>query len=324
MVKTILESDILTYEKPANGGYDGYDIAYSVDMEKLEKEFSKQYKRIYDCRDNLNGYDDAINTFDEKTKNDKEFNEMVNDFVRYHGDFISSDREAAAFMFALVDLGVIDNPNKWWTVKYWNDNVHKEGYRRTSKRESVETISPAEIYDIAVKELPKEDIDHHASDLYIRVTPESKRLISRLQPKSLLSTFIDNIDHDEWYELPFCYGDYFTKKSESKKLNKRLVKESLISGWERVFDYELKMYRYENTDLDKNNEYVYYIICNAEDDPSYSWFSDYEKDYPYTCEILDKDREYISSSGRKRFKTFFDAEIWLKDEAKRKGLPCDI
>ena len=321
MVKTILESDILTYEKPANGGYDGYDIAYSVDMEKLEKEFSKQYKRIYDCEDNLNGYDDAINTFDEKMKNDKEFNEMVNDFVSYHEDFISSDREAAAFMFALVDLGVIDNPNKWWTIKYWDNNVHKEGYRRTAKRESVETISPAEIYDIAVKELPKEDIDHHESDLYIRVTPESKRLISRLQPKSLLSTFIDNIDHDEWYELPFCYGDYFTKKSEGhRKVNKgKPVNEStdyLGVGWEELYDYELGLPYYGYSCLNSKGYLRYYYIIYINEDDNFN------NGRTYNCEIQDKDGDCLSAKGK--FSSLRDAKTWLKDEAKRKGLPCDI
>ena len=34
----------------------------------------------------------------------KEHNDFVGEFVRYRGDFISSDREAAAFMFALESL----------------------------------------------------------------------------------------------------------------------------------------------------------------------------------------------------------------------------
>ena len=40
----------------------------------------------------------AITAFDEFLPTHKEF---VGEFVKYRGDFISSDREAAAFMFAL-------------------------------------------------------------------------------------------------------------------------------------------------------------------------------------------------------------------------------
>lgn len=74
-----------------------------------------------------------------------------------------------------------------------------------------ETIKPSEIHETAAAILPPEDIDHHASDLYIRVTPQSQALIQRLEPKSLISTFIDNIERVRWYELPFCYNPEIAK-----------------------------------------------------------------------------------------------------------------
>jgi hypothetical protein len=64
--------------------------------------------------------------------------------------------------------------------------------------------------------LPAEDIDHHATDLYIRKTPESTKLINKLDNKALLSTFIDNIDHVTWYELPFCYDSRVAAKFENR------------------------------------------------------------------------------------------------------------
>lgn len=45
--------------------------------------------------------DDAVEAFDEFLKKHKEF---VREFAKYRGDFISSDREAAAFMFALESM----------------------------------------------------------------------------------------------------------------------------------------------------------------------------------------------------------------------------
>lgn len=67
-------------------------------------------------------------------------------------------------------------------------------------------IEPSEIY-AAVKaaQIPAAHIDHHASDLYLKVTPETTRIINQLENKSLLTTFTDNIDNELWYELPFCY-----------------------------------------------------------------------------------------------------------------------
>jgi len=69
-------------------------------------------------------------------------------------------------------------------------------------------FDPGNIYEVAVKTLPAEDIDHHASDLYIRKTPESTALLKRMRYRNsgLLTTFRSNIDGDIWYELPFCYG----------------------------------------------------------------------------------------------------------------------
>ena len=67
-------------------------------------------------------------------------------------------------------------------------------------------LTPATIHAAAVATLPACDIDHHASDLYIKVTPESRELIKRFQYSHMVTTFIDNIDHVPWYDLPFCYN----------------------------------------------------------------------------------------------------------------------
>ena len=66
-------------------------------------------------------------------------------------------------------------------------------------------LTPSTIYAAAVEALPAADIDHHDTDLYIRVTPDSQHLINRFQYRYMVKTFIDNIDHVLWYDLPFCY-----------------------------------------------------------------------------------------------------------------------
>lgn len=71
----------------------------NIPIQKFEEQFNKEYKFLYD-HDNVAGYDEAVDAFDEfiKTENGSKF---VGEFCNYMGDFIGSDREAAAFMFAL-------------------------------------------------------------------------------------------------------------------------------------------------------------------------------------------------------------------------------
>lgn len=47
------------------------------------------------------GQREATEAFDDFVKQHRDF---VREFVNYRGDFISSDREAAAFMFTLYDF----------------------------------------------------------------------------------------------------------------------------------------------------------------------------------------------------------------------------
>ena len=69
-------------------------------------------------------------------------------------------------------------------------------------------VKPIEfIYFAALETLPIEDISHNgfSSDLYIRVTDKSRILIEQYKYKNLVSTFIDNIDHVLWYDIPFAF-----------------------------------------------------------------------------------------------------------------------
>lgn len=67
------------------------------------------------------------------------------------------------------------------------------------------------IHELAVEKMRPEDIDHHYSDLYLRVTPISKNLVAQYDYKNLVTVFIDNIDHVPWYEIPFAYTGERTK-----------------------------------------------------------------------------------------------------------------
>ena len=69
-------------------------------MKKLLDDFNNEYDFLYANRDRVAGYGEAVKAFD-KFLATAEGKELVLKFVAYRGDIISSDREAAAFMFAL-------------------------------------------------------------------------------------------------------------------------------------------------------------------------------------------------------------------------------
>ena len=80
--------------------------AVTVSMEELEPVFEKWYSNFYRTHDDNDSkeYREAVKTFDQKSKSDPEFSAIVQQFTNYRCDFISSDREAAAFVMALDEL----------------------------------------------------------------------------------------------------------------------------------------------------------------------------------------------------------------------------
>lgn len=86
-----------------------------------------------------------------------------------------------------------------------------------------------------LKGIPEEDIDHHETDLYLRKTPEvTAKVINKLPDtyKKNVTTFIDNIDHVTWYEIPFVFPRGKRRKhieEESKQYSKKklMITESL-------------------------------------------------------------------------------------------------
>lgn len=61
------------------------------------------------------------------------------------------------------------------------------------------------IYEEAVKIMNPKDIDHWQTDLYLKVTSKSRRLVEGYEYRNLVETFVDNIEHELWYDIPFAY-----------------------------------------------------------------------------------------------------------------------
>jgi hypothetical protein len=80
------------------------------------------------------------------------------------------------------------------------------------------------LYEEALKHLPAEHIDYHESDLYIKVTDESRKLVEAYRQILIAEygTDISNIttfrsihpdDKDSlWYEIPFHYTPFWKER----------------------------------------------------------------------------------------------------------------
>lgn len=80
----------------------------TVNINKFNERFGEEYRFLYDNGDNVAGYADAVEAFDAMVSENDSFRKFVGDFVSWRGDFISSDREAAAFMFAAESFGLLN------------------------------------------------------------------------------------------------------------------------------------------------------------------------------------------------------------------------
>ena len=62
------------------------------------------------------------------------------------------------------------------------------------------------IYEKAIASLPASEIDHHETDLYIKVGPVSRELVKGYEYRGNVETFRSNIDAGAlWYDIPFAY-----------------------------------------------------------------------------------------------------------------------
>ena len=80
-----------------------------INIHEFTKKFNEEYNFCYEHYDRVAGFRDAVKAFDDYIDRDVGgFKNFVREFVEFRHDIISSDREAAAFMFALESLGALD------------------------------------------------------------------------------------------------------------------------------------------------------------------------------------------------------------------------
>ena len=83
-------------------------LTQNIDMNAFLDKFNKEYDFLYKNHDRVAGYEEARDYFDEWVKK-PESKEFMKKFFEIRGDIVSSDREAAAFAFALESFDLLES-----------------------------------------------------------------------------------------------------------------------------------------------------------------------------------------------------------------------
>lgn len=68
-------------------------------------------------------------------------------------------------------------------------------------------ITTSNIYEKICEVTTEDERGHWCSDLYCKVTPQTKAIVDKYKYKNLVSVFTDQITHTPWYEIPFVYPE---------------------------------------------------------------------------------------------------------------------
>lgn len=55
-------------------------------------------------------------------------------------------------------------------------------------------------------------LDSHESDLYAKVTPDSKRILADYEHKSNVRQFQSQIDKEMWFDIPFAFDPFWANR----------------------------------------------------------------------------------------------------------------
>lgn len=83
-------------------------IEIDIDMELFSKEFNANYEYLYNSDNDIPQYYELMDMFDMLSGKNEMFTKLVTEFIKYRQDYITSDREAVAFMITLLEYNGTD------------------------------------------------------------------------------------------------------------------------------------------------------------------------------------------------------------------------
>lgn len=274
-------SDIPVDEDFVNFVYNKHLDAFSGEiMKKLKKEYDKsktkkeseetiQKRKLEDCPEDVKTavYDFLYNNYGP-SKVDKI--EKILDDIKY--EEYGTNNENLGFIYVNLD-------GKEYKLDIDGNPINES-----------EELEVSDLKKKALEILPKEDIDTHDGDLYIKKTPDSTALLSKVKNinSGLLSTFRNQQTGEIWYDIPFAnWEDDYKEKTgrdfnESEELyvfsNAQSEDKSDADSWVDVYSREAPNLDFKVSK--RGNMYFVDFIGSKEDIINYikklDWFNDDE------------------------------------------------
>ena len=161
-------------------------------------------------------------------------------FIAEEGAELPESVEVVGEAVAVDESEVLDSSRKMIKRGKTLNAGKKEGCARLNSDDSTDTITDF-MGAVRAAGIPAEHIDHWQSDLYLKVTPETTALVDKYRSKNHVTKFIDDIDHEPWYEVPFAY--YEDKQLDSsKKLNSGSNANKSYKELKSIYAWLLKNY----------------------------------------------------------------------------------
>ncbi len=173
-------------------------------------------------------------------------------FIAEEGADLPESVEVVGEAVAVDESEVLDSSRKM--IKRTGAKLNagkKEGSARLNSSDSTDTITDF-MSAVRAAGIPAEHIDHWQSDLYLKVTPETTALVNKYRSKNHVTKFIDDIDHEPWYEVPFAY--YEDKQLDSsKKLNSGSNADKSYKELKETYSWSFKKYPDVSSVIGYNN-----------------------------------------------------------------------
>lgn len=75
-----------------------------MDIDKFLEAYSETYELLYDKEDKVDGFLEALDLYEARIKNDKDFRQFVRQAAIERGDAFASDRECVALILTCEKL----------------------------------------------------------------------------------------------------------------------------------------------------------------------------------------------------------------------------
>lgn len=73
-----------------------------------------------------------------------------------------------------------------------------------------------DIYAAALRVLPASDLDHHETDLYIKVSEASAALVASYDFRGNVEKFRSPLDGCQWFDVPFAYSPGWVERLQQR------------------------------------------------------------------------------------------------------------